>query len=1548
MAQLNMLPEPQPRLHPVAPRLDAFAEPLSFQDRGHDVTADTASQPRHVQDFSASYSRCLPIRAGRLPPNQHALVQPVAPSSLLPGEHKLRRKTPRGTVDAGYDGSPIKLSPGPPALKQMIIATSSHHHGQHHGLGNSGPPHSRRSWSDCRPHPEYRLDSGDQHSQAQLTQIRHVGGNASYLTVPTAQYGGPMSGSQSLHGGARSLFASGINPPVLRANDQSVRAIRHPLPTHDLLPFSQTLQRFGSSPWNCDALGQPYIPAHNHEGVTSSLMSQTGVCNLPGQLVPGCTASPTHKRQIVELEGTEPPTLCQASGGKASNTRSATQKKALRDLQEGALRHAEQCYHDLLAFLQANGRANPLRANCNISTTQFTISGYAANSKPLKTTSKSSDQIHQNGLPKGSKLDSPHGNSGNQCLRTNHTRVDTSRFAVLADSDQTGAFHCSQPNTLTLQVPLMRGPVIGNPTSNAVASVAILERLCEQSDWRWLEGMLTGGCLYYSLGKYEAALTWFSRILAINSSHVEAITNLAATLFCLNRQGEAERLWLRAVELRPSYLEATEHLVGLLYKKRSHEAVYIISKVQRSLKVSSPRGTHTGHTETHGFASCGYALPGCENGRILALIHAKGTILYGLKEIGKASEAFEEAVMISVGWRFNGIRELIRCVQGVLSQAGLSSVTDGHASSSLRTLMLPPERARCTAQLLFSGSGELPGLLYLRNGTVKRAAIQTTSNSLLSLAKIFQDSMANGNADSAISQGTSSVCDILALYYLSLSLQESPSTANNVGILLAGIQHTALKVSKAHAGDISGVDYPGIPPGSGMALALSYYNYGLRLDSKHVHLHTNLGSLLKDIGQLDLAIQMYERAVSCDGTFDIALTNLANAVKDKGRINDAIVYYRRAVASNPNFAEAVCGLFTALNSVCSWRGRGGAILASGEYDRWHVDDGGQLIDAKLSGCGSGLTKRVVDIISLQLKEASRWGQHLLQESIISALAQQLQDFCESPSFRIDEALRQWAGRPWEGSRLTRLIERAMRVILRRSYLDIHVNGTMPKLQYVRPTLPSNMTTPAAPTVLPFHTFTCPLSASDIRSISQRNAMRISCSALRLPWLPSTMYSPPSPPNPHLNVGYISSDFNNHPLAHLMQSVFGLHDERRVRAICYATTPSDRSVHRQQIEKEAPVFRDMSSWSPEKIIAQIVQDQIHILVNLNGYTRGARNEIFAARPAPIQMSFMGFAGSLGAEWCDYILADETSIPPSTLRPWRRNVSIEDVFSDGSEEQGGEWIYSENVIFCRDTFFCCDHAQSSANDEKGVTWEEEIRRRWTMRKDLFPALEDDAIIMGNFNQLYKIEPTTFRTWLRILSRVPKAVLWLLRFPEPGESNLRSTAEMWAGREVASRLIFTDVAPKTQHIARARVCDLFLDTPECNAHTTAADVLWSSTPLLTLPRYPYKMCSRMAASILRGALPRSEEGRQVVSELIAGDEGEYEKVAVDLASSLTYVETRCCSGVKEGRGRLAEIRRLLWESKWTCGLFDTRRWVKDLETAYEESWRRWVSGAGGDIFL
>lgn len=931
-------------------------------------------------------------------------------------------------------------------------------------------------------------------------------------------------------------------------------------------------------------------------------------------------------------------------------------------------------------------------------------------------------------------------------------------------SDGGSESHCLAPQSSCLTPHLSPDMHATSPSAAAVYAMEIVSRLCRESGLEWTDGMLLIGCLAYGLGDYNKAMKWYLKVLQLDPNNVEAMSNLAATLLALNRKDDAEHYWLRSVKLRPSYFEAIEHLIGLLHEShREREAVKVLDYVEHALRTNydsslaqqqrsfvtgggpSVDQYHSGNSDLEaivGFESSGYAISPSDNGRMLALVHGKGNMLYQLGDNAAAAKAFEDAILIGAGRRHLGIRGLIKQILNVFSEPSHLGIGSPHRSFGVdEPILLPPDIALETSRLVFPSHGRLPGLEAVPDGIGYKAAVSIISNSLLSLAKIYQDGMSSSGAAATAPRATSGVQEILALYYLSLSLQPSPSTANNVGILLAGVQQSArsksnLKTASSHASSI-----PGVTPGSGIALALAYYDYGLKLDSHHAHLYTNLGSLFKDIGQLNAAIRMYEKAVDCDGNFDIALANLANAVKDQGKVSDAIKYYKRAVASNPDFAEAVCGLANALNSVCSWRGRGGISHFWNNRDRWHVDERGDLLDSKNASVpSSGWIERVVAIVEKQLHDGEGWGKGILHSIGIDKILQRSSIEDEGQHNRgLRSALGSWAGKQWEGAKVVRLIERATKELVRNIYRSRYIERqSIPSSHRMRPQLPAALAVPSAPTVLPFHTFTCPLSAKQIRKISQRNGLRVSCSTLRAPWLSAHVYDPPAPPNPCLNVGYISSDFNNHPLAHLMQSVFGFHDKSRVKAFCYATTACDGSVHRQQIEREAPVFIDASSWSVDRIVNQVVADGIHILINLNGYTRGARNEVFAARPAPIQMSFMGFAGTLGAEWCDYLLADKIAVPPQTLRPWRGNVDLTDQTQDANNEDDlDDWVYGENIVFTRDTFFCCDHRQSAPDaQEPQLSWPEEQRRRWKMRKDLFPSLSDDAVIFGNFNQLYKV--------------------------------------------------------------------------------------------------------------------------------------------------------------------------------------------------------------------
>jgi len=199
----------------------------------------------------------------------------------------------------------------------------------------------------------------------------------------------------------------------------------------------------------------------------------------------------------------------------------------------------------------------------------------------------------------------------------------------------------------------------------------------------------------------------------------------------------------------------------------------------------------------------------------------------------------------------------------------------------------------------------------------------------------------------------------------------------------------------------------------------------------------------------------------------------------------------------------------------------------------------------------------------------------------------------------------------------------------------------------------------------------------------------------------------------------------------------------------------------------------------------------------------------------------------------------------------------------------------------------------------------------------GLPIDKFIFTNGNQLYKIDPEIFDVWCSILKRVPNSVLWLLRFEGvgmDGEKNIRVEATKRGVHE--NRILFTEVAPKTIHIERTSYADLCIDTPLCNAHTTGCDTLWGGVPLITLPRE--SMASRVASSLVTAV---------GCPEMVVHDLSEYEEMVVDLALN---------------QKKLENLRLKLWRNRLTQPLFDTRRWVRDLEIAYDTIWEMHLSGS------
>ena len=314
----------------------------------------------------------------------------------------------------------------------------------------------------------------------------------------------------------------------------------------------------------------------------------------------------------------------------------------------------------------------------------------------------------------------------------------------------------------------------------------------------------------------------------------------------------------------------------------------------------------------------------------------------------------------------------------------------------------------------------------------------------------------------------------------------------------------------------------------------------------------------------------------------------------------------------------------------------------------------------------------------------------------------------------------------------------------------------------------------------------------------------------------------------LRVGYVSGDFRYHATAHLIRKLFQVHDRAQFEIVGFSLRPGDGSRYWRDIVAGCDRFVELFGLSNTEAAARIAQEGIHILVDLHGYTRYAQPEIFALRPAPVQVSFLGYPGTLGAEYVPYLIADPIVLPDE-LRPW----------------------FSECPVYLP----CYQ-----VNDD-----EQPIAAAGMTRADA--GLPEAGFVYCCFNRPNKIEPKSFGAWMRILAQVPGSVLWLLASDARVADRLRLAAQSH-GVEPA-RLAFAPPLPKAEHLERHRLADLFLDTFIYNAHTTASDALWAGLPVLTLPGKTFQ--SRVCASLLTAlGLP----------ELIADGGVEYEALAVALA--------------------------------------------------------------------
>ncbi|KAJ2847241.1 hypothetical protein J3B02_004212, partial [Coemansia erecta] len=455
---------------------------------------------------------------------------------------------------------------------------------------------------------------------------------------------------------------------------------------------------------------------------------------------------------------------------------------------------------------------------------------------------------------------------------------------------------------------------------------------------RHLQTLLLLAYVYFSNGMAEKSLEYNKKILEIDPSNVDALSNMGTTLRSMGYTAAAEEKWWEAIRIRPGYWDAVESLLGVFCGASSNA-------MQKDTGVSSASVRKTGPRYEEALQLCEFVDKSlCQSteplrydvdtkqlSRLQSLLYSEGNLRLTLGDVAGGRREYEKAIEVVLGGQLrlqdavvriayagahDGVNQMFQAQQG----GGQQMRPSAYKFNSLPLTLLTPENAARVLLALFPATrGVLPGFTGLGAAQLQQAN-QVSSNVLLALAKLYQD-------HALVAQPLTVV---LPLYYLALALAPSPSTCNNLGIILSAIPSppTSTLVPSLQGGR-QAAQAP-----MGVALALQYYTHGLQLDARHPHLYTNLGSLLKDLGYVQEAVQMYKKAIEFNPKFDVALANLGNAIKDMGCVQDSIEYYLRAAKVSPNFVEAVCGLANAMAGVCDWRARDG--LWTEAAAKWHA------------------------------------------------------------------------------------------------------------------------------------------------------------------------------------------------------------------------------------------------------------------------------------------------------------------------------------------------------------------------------------------------------------------------------------------------------------------------------------------------------------------------------------------------------------------------------------------------------------------------------------
>jgi predicted O-linked N-acetylglucosamine transferase (SPINDLY family) len=621
--------------------------------------------------------------------------------------------------------------------------------------------------------------------------------------------------------------------------------------------------------------------------------------------------------------------------------------------------------------------------------------------------------------------------------------------------------------------------------------------------------------------------------------------------------------------------------------------------------------------------------------------------------------------------------------------------------------------------------------------------------------------------------------------------------------------------------------------------AITLMDIALDMNPAMPQAHYNRGLALRELGRHDEAVASYEAAIALQPSYPLAWNNRGNTLKELDRLPEALASYDRAIALVPDFAEAHTNRGNVLKELRRFDEalacHDEALRLRPDYAEAHCHRGNALnalkrLDEAIAAYDQAIVLKP-DYVDACINRGDALHQLDRKDDALRSFELAIArkpDAAEAYEMRANLFLsvKRHAEAAEDFERVCRLDDKlASRVVwqllqTRLTLCDWHDIDHWRALIDREETLGWQAASPfAALSIL----------ASPVQQLdyNQRYVAR---------WLPADkvpLWQGEIYAHQRLRVGYFSSDLRNHAVAYLTAGLFEQHDRERLEVHAFYFGPANDDPWHLRLKSAFEQFHEVSELSDRELASLIHELEIDILVDLNGHTQGARTDVLAMRPAPVQVNYIGYPGSMGADYIDYIIADPVVIP-AEARPH----------------------YSEKTVWLPDTF--------QVNDNR-----KEIAEVGRSRVEL--GLPEQGFVFCCFNNSYKITPAEFAIWMRLLQQVAGSVLWLAEADPVATANLRQEATR---RGVdASRLIFTERMPLADYLASYRQADLFLDTFGYNAGTTASDALWAGLPVLTCLGETF--AQRMAGSLLNAVgLP----------ELVTESPGEYEALALSLATDQT----------------------------------------------------------------